>query len=939
MDIVGVVNLSGAPFAADETERRATVAAAKLACSQEPIHLPGSIQPHGALLALEPLGDWRVVAASRNAAAVLAGPLPTQGAIGGGIIGRSIASVLGPMFAKSVQSRFQNGRLRGELPWQSTFAPGGAAPAFDVTVHSHDGLVLVELERAGPQDGTDAQTALRRLQEAIVELRETGSELEKLALAAAAGVRRLTGYERVLVYRFDSEWNGQAIAEDMVDGWDLSLSGLRFPAGDIPAQARALYRRSPMRWIADRDAAPMPLDVDPAWTDGQPPHAIDLSFARLRSPSPVHLQIHRKLGINGFMSLSILHQDRLWGLMVCHHRQPHRPSSSQRSAAGALTEAFALRAGPAERTSTEQARRDDMVRLSALLAHMAEADVVAAALTTGEVTIGSLFASTGAAVLHDGAVSLVGDTPPQAEVQDLAAWLRARGGAAKLFQTNNLAAAYPPWARHAAVASGLLAVFLSTNRSDMLLWFRSEEPHLVSWGSGSHMRTPEQGDLQGVPQAPPQAQPPLERWAGMRHGFARPWAEWELEMAETLRHDITEVIVRSLRRIAELQGRLRQSQKMEAVGQLTGGIAHDFNNLLAGILGSLELIQVRVGQGRLGDVERYIGAAVTSAKRAASLTHRLLAFSRRQTLDPKIVDINRLTASMEDLIRRTVGPAIHVETVILGGLWRTLCDANQLENALLNLAINARDAMPEGGRLTIEAVNASLDDAYASRHEMAAGQYVAVAVTDTGTGMAPDLMARVFEPFFTTKPSGQGTGLGLSMVYGFAKQSNGHVSIHSEVGCGTTVRFYLPRHSGDGEVEEGRPGPPPAAAAQAGEAVLVVDDEPVVRMLVGEVLRDLGYGVIEAANGAEALRVLQSKQRVDLLVSDVGLPGGMNGRQLADAARVERPGLKVLFITGYAENAVLGSGALGPGLEVLTKPFALDVLTSKIRSMMQGPGP
>ncbi len=368
---------------------------------------------------------------------------------------------------------------------------------------------------------------------------------------------------------------------------------------------------------------------------------------------------------------------------------------------------------------------------------------------------------------------------------------------------------------------------------------------------------------------------------------------------------------------------------------MTGGIAHDFNNLLTGILGSLELMQARVAQGRPHDVDRYIGTALSSANRAASLIHRLLTFSRRQSLDPKIVDVNRLTTSMEDLIRRTVGPAIHLETVMSGGLWETLCDANQLENALLNLAINARDAMPDGGRLTIEAANARLDKAYASSHPgVEPGQYVAVSVTDTGLGMAPDVVARVFEPFFTTKPIGQGTGLGLSMVYGFAKQSNGHVRIDSEAGRGTTVRLYLPRNLGAAKAEARNPDLPSDIAARAGETVLVVDDEPVVRMLIGDTLRGQGYNVIEAANGAEGFRVLQSDQAVDLLVSDIGLPGGMNGRQLANAAKVHRSDLKVLFITGYAENAVARNGVLDTGMEVITKPFALDALANKVREMI-----
>jgi len=874
------------------------------------------------MLVVDPLRDWTVVAASRNAAEMLAIPPPASA-----LFGCSIASILGLHFAEVAQRRFQDNRLRGGVPWQSVLKVDSESPAFDVAVHSHDGLVLMEMEPAGAENQADAQTAVHQLQEVIVDLRETGNDLDELALVAARGVRLLTGYERVVIYRFDTDWNGQAIVEDKVADWDESLGGLYFPAADIPVQARELYRHSPMRWVADRDAAPVPLDVDPAWPGGtSPPRAVDLSFTHLRSLSPVHMQIHRNLGINGSMSLSVLHKDRLWGLMICHHRQPHHPSSSQRLAASALTDAFALRVGPAENIATEQARREDLVRVSVLQAHMAEADDVTAALTTGAVKVNSLFAATGGAVLYDGGVSLLGHTPPEADVRDLAAWLRTLGGSAKSFQANNLGAAFPPWSRHAAIASGLLAVFLSDDRSNLLLWFRPEEAELVTWGGSSRG-----GATDGASSLPTY---PYEKWTEKRQGIARPWAEWELEMAETLRHGITDVMVRSLRRIADLNDKLRQSQKMEAVGQLTGGIAHDFNNLLTGISGSLELIQMRVGQGRIGDLDRYIGMATTSANRAASLTSRLLAFSRRQTLDPQSVDVNRLATSMEDLIRRTVGPAIRVETMILGGLWKTLCDANQLENALLNLAINARDAMPEGGHLTIQAANVTLDGAYASAHETAPGQYVAVSVTDTGCGMAPDVIARVFEPFFTTKPLGQGTGLGLSMVYGFAKQSNGHTRIHSEVGRGTTLCIYLPRYAGPDDLEAGSLELLPDTPCEAGGTVLVVDDEPAVRMLVGDVLRDMGYEVIEAADGPEGLHILKSRRDIDLLVSDVGLPGGMNGRQLADAARVHRPGLKVLFITGYAESAAWGGGMPDPDMQVLTKPFALDVLTAKVEAMM-----
>ncbi|AWN44059.1 PAS domain S-box protein [Methylobacterium durans] len=386
--------------------------------------------------------------------------------------------------------------------------------------------------------------------------------------------------------------------------------------------------------------------------------------------------------------------------------------------------------------------------------------------------------------------------------------------------------------------------------------------------------------------------------------------------------------------LASAQETLRQSQKMEAVGQLTGGLAHDFNNLLAGISGSLELMQTRLQQGRFNDVERYMAAAQGATKRAAALTHRLLAFSRRQTLDPKPTNVNRLVADMQELIQRTVGPAITVEVVGASSVWPALVDPPQLENALLNLCINARDAMPDGGRITIETANKWLDDRAARQHDMPQGQYLSLCVTDTGTGMPPEVIERVFEPFFTTKPLGQGTGLGLSMIYGFVQQSGGQVRIYSEVGKGTTVCLYLPRHYGEAPEESEPLDVVALPRSEQGETVLIVDDEPTVRMLITDILAELGYTAIEAGDSAAGLKVLQSDVRIDLLVTDVGLPGGMNGRQMADAGRIVRPDLKVLFITGYAENAAVGNGHLEPGMMVLTKPFAIETMAARIRSII-----
>jgi PAS domain S-box-containing protein len=435
----------------------------------------------------------------------------------------------------------------------------------------------------------------------------------------------------------------------------------------------------------------------------------------------------------------------------------------------------------------------------------------------------------------------------------------------------------------------------------------------------------------------------VRRWDEADVAFIREFAE-RVRTAEQRLHSelalreanetLEQRVDQRTRELMETEAALRQSQKMEAVGQLTGGLAHDFNNLLTGISGSLELMKMRMNQGRPADLERYVAIAQNAATRAASLTHRLLAFSRRQTLAPKPTDIKQLVSGLEELIQRTVGPAITIETVNAAGLWPSLIDASQLENSILNLCLNARDAMPDGGKITLETGNRWMDLRTARERGLEAGQYVSLCVTDTGTGMPADVVAKAFDPFFTTKPIGLGTGLGLSMIYGFAQQSGGAVHIYSEVGKGTTVCIYLPRYLGESDQVDDLLPPDDAPRSLRGETVLVVDDEPTVRVLVTEVLGDLGYCPLEAEDGAQGLRILNTDTRVDLLVTDVGLPGGMNGRQLADAARVQRPDLKVLFITGYAENAVLSHGHLDPGMHVLTKPFSIDDLAGRIRDLI-----
>ncbi|KAB0507141.1 ATP-binding protein [Pseudomonas lini] len=379
---------------------------------------------------------------------------------------------------------------------------------------------------------------------------------------------------------------------------------------------------------------------------------------------------------------------------------------------------------------------------------------------------------------------------------------------------------------------------------------------------------------------------------------------------------------------------LRQSQKMEAVGQLTGGIAHDFNNMLTGIIGSLELLRRRLARGRTEDLDSLIDLGVTSANRAAGLTHRLLAFSRRQSLDSKPVQMNTLVVSMDELLQRSINESIHLEMQLDEQLWVAEADPNQLESALLNLVLNARDAMPDGGKLLVKTSNQHLDTGFTEAHNnLQPGDYIVLSVTDTGCGMPQSTINRAFDPFFTTKPIGQGTGLGLSMIYGFSKQSGGHVSIQSEVGKGTTVSLFLPRFSGE-LLQDTQVDAQHAPYARDGETVLIVEDDPAVRVLVSAVLSELGYALVEAGDADSAVPILDSGQRIDLLISDVGLPG-MNGRQLAEIGRQYRPDLKVLFITGYAEHAAVRGGFLDPGMQMITKPFTFDLLTAKVREMIR----
>jgi signal transduction histidine kinase len=387
-----------------------------------------------------------------------------------------------------------------------------------------------------------------------------------------------------------------------------------------------------------------------------------------------------------------------------------------------------------------------------------------------------------------------------------------------------------------------------------------------------------------------------------------------------------------IRQREEVEGQLRQSQKMQAIGQLTGGIAHDFNNMLGVIIGCHDLMARRIAKGDFG-IQRFLEAASNATERAAVLTRRLLAFARQQPLAPQPIDANKMIGSMSDLLHSTLGEQIQVETVAAGGLWMTHADMQQLESAIINIAINARDAMPDGGKLTIETANSHLDEAYCRQNpDVEPGQFVMIALTDTGSGMPPEIAARVFDPFFTTKPAGKGTGLGMSQVYGFVKQSRGHIKIYSEPGAGTTVKIYLPRLVGDIKDVQ-RAVAEPIRTGDRGEIILVVEDDALMRRLTCEALHEVGYTVFDSENAANALSILDREANVKLLFTDVVMPD-VNGKKLADEALRRRPGLKVLFTTGYTANAVVHGGVLDPGVQFISKPFTLDQLAAKVRAVL-----
>ena len=726
------------------------------------------------LLAIDPSHHFKIIAVSSNASSLL-------GRFGEGreTLGRGIADVISPDFMEKLTARYLSGRLRGSAPWQSTLGLPDGSAELHATVHSHAGLVLIELEKSAQSNDSEALEAARQLREGIVDLQESAPDIKSLARVAARAVRTLMGYERVIIYRFDADWHGTAIAEDIDSFWPQSMDGLHFPASDIPSQARALYRRSKQRWVANRDAAPVPILLDPASAH----KTIDLSYASLRSLSPVHLQYHRNMGVNGSMSFSIMDADRLWGLVVCHHRQPHYPSPGQRVAGAVLTDAFASRVGPAEQSDTEQARRADLARLAILFTHMAGADDVTGSLTTGEVTIADFFSSTGAAVIENGAVTLLGVTPPETEIRKFCKWLALLSQPARLFHTDHLEACYPDWNKYAAIASGVLAVFLSDNRADILLWFRPEEAQLTVWGGNPGKDATDPSGLM-----PRQS---FERWVDTRHGVARPWLAWELEFAESLRHGITDVIVRSLRRISDgAQARERLVEQLTASNMELERFAyvasHDMQEPLRMITNFSKLMVAEYADSIDEQGKEYISLVSDSAQRIQAMVDDLLEYARiggshmyLATVDANN-ELRRVLDNLAIFIAERQAQITFDDLPVFSG------NPVQYIRLMQNLISNAVKYQLDGN---IAKVHVGITDE---------GKNWKFSVEDNGIGIADESVDQIFEPFrrLHAWEEYNGTGIGLSVCKKIVENHGGKIWAASKLGKGSIIYFTIPKLSG-----------------------------------------------------------------------------------------------------------------------------------------------
>ena len=907
-------------------------------CEREPIHIPGAIQPHGAVLAAL-AGDWLVTHASANLAHILGRPAES-------VLGRSLEEALG----KSVFGVLQGAGARDRTVLSLVRPlPGTDGRMLHLSAHRSGLRICLDIEPVFPDLG---QRPPMTIVHSVLETFKHATSQKELCELAISGLKAITGYDRVMVYRFGEGGHGEVIAEVHAPRLEPYL-GNHYPNTDIPLQARRQYLRQRVGAVADSSYRPVPLLVDAALDDGMP---LDLTYSALRSVSPIHREFMRNMGTAASLSIGVTLGQALWGLLICHHGTPRIVDPEIRAVVGMIGQVVSLLLGSLGEAEVYAQRLDRDASLRTLVNRLATPGPLPDALAAAEAELLDLVHATGVVVRISDSLFRLGRTPPWAVVQRMLTVLQPRARD-EILAIDDLGLRHPEFAPCATEASGALLLPLAPGLDDVILWFRPELSRTVTWAGD-----PAQHAIIDPVTGRVSPRTSFAAWKQTTTGCSAPWTEADLALARTFRGAVeVEVAQRAkaelawLRHYQELsdslerkveqrsqalqletrerqkaEATLQQAQKMEAIGQLTGGVAHDFNNVLAAVLGNLDLAQARSSDPV---TMRFLQNAQYAAERGAKLTDHLLSFARKQPLRREPCELNQLSLRFKDLITRAIGPAIEVRMTLADDLWTVMADANQFEMALLNMAVNARDAMPEGGRLVIATMNVAAGSPDLPS-DLDPGDYARVSMQDTGTGMSAEVASRAFEPFYTTKQVGKGTGLGLSQIYGFSKQLGGTAMLSSEPGRGTRVDLLLPRAPKLQAIILPAPnaGDAPADRRPNGARLLVIDDEPDVRTVTVDTLRTLGFEVVSAESARLGLEILDRGVPVDLVVTDFSMPE-MNGIEFIRRAHLSRPNLPCLLVTGYADISDPADMSASD-IVILRKPYRMKQLSAVVGQLL-----